>query len=83
MAGACDAMGISYSKGRVIIRRMEKELGFELVERRQGGSGGGSAGLTEKGEQFLEIFARYEKAVKDYAERAFDDHFGKLEVTDQ
>lgn len=83
VAGACDAMGISYSKGRVIIRRMEKELGFELVERRQGGSGGGSAGLTEKGEQFLEIFARYEKAVKDYAERAFDDHFGKLEVTDQ
>ena len=49
VSGACQAIGISYSKGRGIIRRMERELGFELVQRRQGGTGGGSAGLTPTG----------------------------------
>ena len=79
VAGACEAIGISYSKGRGIIRRMEQELGFELVERRQGGSGGGSAGLTEKGGIFLEVFAGYERTVQDYARSIFDDYFSKLE----
>ena len=79
VAGACQAIGISYSKGRGIIRRMEQELGFELVQRRQGGAGGGSAGLTPKGEIFLEIFARYEDAVQNYAENIFHDYFDELE----
>ena len=79
VAGACEAIGISYSKGRGIIRRMEQELGFELVERRQGGSGGGSAGLTAKGGIFLEVFAGYERTVQDYARSIFEDYFSKLE----
>ena len=79
VAGACEAIGISYSKGRGIIRRMEQELGFELVERRQGGSGGGSAWLTEKGGIFLEVFAGYERTVQDYARSIFDDYFRELE----
>lgn len=79
VAGACQAIGISYSKGRGIIRRMERELGFALVERKQGGAGGGSAGLTVKGEIFLEIFARYERTVQDYARSLFEDYFKELE----
>ena len=79
VAGACQAIGISYSKGRGIIRRMEQELGFELVQRRQGGAGGGSAGLTPKGEMFLAVFARYEDAVQNYAENIFHDYFDELE----
>ncbi len=83
VAAACGAIGISYSKGRGIIRRMEQELGFELVERRQGGAGGGSAGLTVKGEIFLEIFARYERTVQDYAAGIFEDYFRELEEIKQ
>ena len=79
VAAACEAIGISYSKGRGIIRRMERELGFELVQRRQGGAGGGSAGLTPKGEMFLAVFARYEDAVRNYAENIFHDYFDELE----
>ena len=79
VTGACQEMGISYSKGRGIIRRMEQELGFELVERRQGGAGGGSAGLTPKGERFLEVFAKYENAVQDYAQSIFHDYFEEPE----
>ena len=79
VSGACEAMGISYSKGRGMIRQMEQVLGFRLVDRMQGGPNGGSARLTEKGEIFLEIYARYEQAVADYAAEIFEDYFGELE----
>ena len=79
VSGACEAIGMSYSKGRGIIRTMERALGFSLVDRVQGGANGGSARLTAKGELFLEIFARYEQSVADYASEIFDDYFGELE----
>jgi len=79
VAGACQAVGLSYSKGRGMIRQMEQELGFSLVDRVQGGATGGSARLTAKGETFLEIYARYEQAVADYAAEIFEDYFGELE----
>ena len=37
MKDACGEMGMSYSKGWKIINRAEKELGYELLERRHGG----------------------------------------------
>ena len=76
---ACQAIGVSYSKGRKMIRNMEKELGFQLVDRVQGGSNGGSARLTEKGERFLECFSAYEQDVKEYAGQIFNRYFQELE----
>ena len=73
---ACEKMGISYSKGRSIIRKMEKELGFELVNRVHGGRDGGKATLTEDGEQFLKAFLEYENKVVQYAEELFKESFG-------
>ncbi|MBR0444354.1 MAG: NTP transferase domain-containing protein [Clostridia bacterium] len=75
---ASDAVGVSYSKARNMIRRMEKELGFMLVERTQGGVSGGCSRLTESGERFLEIFAGYEQAVSDYAGEVFDSCFQEM-----
>ena len=75
---ACGAVGVSYSKARGMIRRMEKELGFMLVERTPGGVSGGSSRLTEAGERFLELFAGYEQAVSDYADEIFDGCFQEM-----
>ena len=75
---ASEAIGISYSKARGMIRGMEKELGFTLVERTQGGISGGSSRLTENGERFLELFAGYEQAVSDYAGRIYESYFHEM-----
>ena len=75
---ACDSIGVSYSKARGMIRSMEKELGFVLVERTQGGVSGGSSRLTGSGERFLELFAGYEQAVSDYAGEIFDSNFQEI-----
>lgn len=78
VAGACDKMGLSYSKGRTMIRRMERELGFPVVERAQGGAGGGGARLTDRGRKLLAAYQAYEADVKQYAQERFADAFRAL-----
>lgn len=72
---ACDYMGISYSKGRGMVDIMEKQLGYNVLERRQGGEAGGSSSLTSKGAAILERYEEYEKKVREYAEKLFYDYF--------
>lgn len=75
VAGACEEMGMSYSKGRGIIRKMEKMLDFPIVERVQGGRGGGSAKLTPRGKELLEAYLAYDQDIKAYAKERFDEAF--------
>jgi len=73
---ACEFMGISYSKGRTIIDIMESQLGYSVLERRQGGEYGGSSVLTPEGKDIMKRFSEYEKSVRKYAEDIFADYFG-------
>lgn len=75
---ACEDMEMSYSKGRKILRNLEQRLGVTIVSRTRGGSGGGSARLTETGEYLLERFAAYERSVRYYAEQQFEVCFADL-----
>lgn len=58
VALASQRMGISYSKCWQMIRGLEREAGFTVVERQAGGSGGGNSELTEKG---MELLRRYRR----------------------
>lgn len=71
---ACEHMGVSYSKGWRRIADMESALGFRLIERMQGGSGGGKSRLTERGEDFM---ARYKQFVQE-SRTATDDIFKRI-----
>lgn len=75
VAGACYEMGMSYSKGRGIIRKMEKMLDMPIVERVQGGMGGGGARLTERGKHLMQAYLAYEQDVKGYAKARFEEAF--------
>jgi len=69
---ASELTGISYSKCRRIIRCAEKELGRQIVVRRQGGTGGGSAGLTPEGLRILALYREFDEKVQAFAAREFD-----------
>lgn len=71
VAPACESLGLSYSKGRGMLRVMEAELGYPVVRCERGGSGGGSASLTPKGARLLQQYTRYENEVRRYAKRRF------------
>lgn len=81
---ACIAMSMSYSKGRKILRNLEERLQVAVVKRNRGGTGGGSACLTDAGIYLLEQFAAYENDVCRYAEQKFDAYFSNLaEILDE
>ena len=77
---ACQRMQLSYSSGWNVIRTLESQLSRPLVERSQGGAGGGKSSLTPAGEQLLTQYEDYVSAVRTQAEALFDDYFrGVLE----
>ena len=75
MKQACKHMALSYAKAWDMLNEMETELGYPVVERRQGGRRGGTTQLTEKGAQFLQRYEQYEQDVKRYAVEHFHELF--------
>lgn len=72
---ACARRGLSYSKGWKIVNGVEKELGFKILERQQGGAGGGEAHLTDQGKQLLSLYEIYSEKVSVAAKEIFEEVF--------
>ena len=73
---ACQRMQISYSGGWNIIRALESQLHFPLLERSQGGANGGESRLTEKGRRLLDCYTRYTAHLRQEAAALFNEYFG-------
>ncbi len=75
LSEACTSMNMAYSKAWKIIKRAEKELKFNLIDRKTGGQGGGGSTLTHEGKEFLQKYLEYRKTINRYAYEAFDSFF--------
>ncbi len=74
---ACRHIALSYSKAWNMLNDLEQELGYEVVERKHGGSRGGKTYLTKEGIEFLEKYQQFEQSVRQYAKDEFDRLFRK------
>ena len=72
---ACQQIGISYSKGWNIIQNAEDGMGCRIVERRPGGTGGGTADVTERGKKLLNLFETYEEQLNQVGGELFEQIF--------
>lgn len=72
---ACSNVDISYSKGSKIIKDIERELGFSILEKRVGGPGGGGSSLTEEGERLVERYSEMTKEMGEELERIYKKYF--------
>ena len=72
---ACEKMGLSYSKGRKMLDRAEKELGYTIVERSPGGKNGGGARVSDEGLKLLEKYERFEKELTETAAEEYREIF--------
>lgn len=75
---ACQRMQISYSSGWNIINSVESQLGYALVERRQGGARGGKSLLTSDGRKLLRLYELFEKDVKVSVGELYDKYFSDI-----
>lgn len=71
-------MQLSYSSCWNLIRTLESQLAFPLVERTQGGSGSSRSTLTRRGRLLLERFDAYEQKLRETALELYDSYFGGL-----
>ena len=71
-------MQLSYSSCWKMIRTLEEQLGYPLLERTQGGAVGGTSILTEHGKVFLKKYMDYDKKVRESAENLFETYFGGI-----
>ena len=75
---ACQRMQLSYSSGWNAINLLEKELGYAVVVRTQGGPKGGRSELTEKGRGLLRAYEAYTQRVRATADELFAEYFPDL-----
>ena len=75
---ACQRMQMSYSSGWNVIRAVESQLSRTLIQRRQGGAGGGKSRLTEDGKRLLGQYDAYLAALREEAARLYDAYFEGL-----
>lgn len=71
-------MQLSYSSCWNIIRTLESQLNYTLIERSQGGAGGSTSILTNRGRQLLERYTAYEQKLKEQANTLYEEYFGGL-----
>ncbi len=75
---ACRRMQISYSSGWNVIRTLEEQFSRRLIERSQGGAGGGKSRLTEEGRALLRAYESYAAELRRTANELFDRFFEGL-----
>lgn len=68
---SAEETGISWSKACHIIRSAEKVLGFNLLVRKTGGSGGGGSELTAEGKEWLFRYEAYKVACREAGRKLF------------
>ena len=75
---ACTRMQISYSSAWNMIRTLESQLCCRLIERSQGGSGGGQSVITAEGRALIDAFRRFCEKLQSEAAACFDEFFGDI-----
>lgn len=72
LMAATEALGITYRKTWGDLKKIEKMLGFNLLEKTRGGKEGGQTILTEKGKKLVHAFAHLHQNIEKDIKVAFD-----------
>lgn len=78
LRGACEQMGLSYSKGWRMIQNLEYQICYEVVSRHKGGQAGGYSYLSPRGEQLLDDYSAYIRECNEAIRPIFEKYFGNI-----
>lgn len=71
----CMETGISYTKALRMLRKIEQELGFEVVNSVKGGNLHGGTSLTKRGEELVRVYKEVEEELAKKAQELVDEKF--------
>ena len=75
LSEAYKIMGLSSSKGWKIIKKVEKDLGFEVFVTVVGGKDGGHSSLSIEGQEFLDRYNAFVKELNLESDKIFKKYF--------
>lgn len=75
LSKACQQMGMSYTKGRKMIAKMEEQLGAPVLETQQGGKTGGFSHLTKEAKQMMHSYCAFHEEAEAALQEIFRKHF--------
>ncbi len=78
LVGACEKMGITYRRTWNDIKKIEKMLGFHLLETVRGGQEGGSSKLSPEGRQLVKAFDAFHRRMDKIMQKEFVKLLGDL-----
>jgi len=82
LMGACRRMGMSYSKGKIVITLMEEQLGYPVLESRKGTLKGGYPGgysiVTKEGKELMRRYANLCSEARIYLRELYKKHFTNI-----
>jgi len=71
LVSACENMGITYRHTWNDLRKIEKMLGFQLLETVRGGQEGGSTRLSEEGRRLVKAFDVFHERMDNIMQQEF------------
>ncbi|MCR5731696.1 MAG: LysR family transcriptional regulator [Sphaerochaetaceae bacterium] len=73
-------MDISYSKALLMINRLEKHLGKNVIERKKGGQDRGGASLSPFGQSFIKLYNSFQDEAKKRTEEPYREFVRNLDI---
>ncbi len=70
-------MKMSYRQAWDLVRMLEENLGFPLLERQAGGSQGGGSSVTGEGKKIMCRYKKFRQKATISMETLFDQYFGE------
>ncbi len=80
LMAATEALDITYRKTWGDLKKIEKTLGFKLLERTRGGKEGGQTILTEKGRKLVLAFSQFHQNIEKDIKMAFDTFINEADL---
>lgn len=72
---AAEEMGMSYSHAWNLVKKLEHQLGFKLLNFQVGGVDGGGAFLTPEARDMMKRYQSFMKEASEMLEQLFKKHF--------
>lgn len=78
LKAAAEALGMSYRKAWGDLKKAERYLGVDLIEKLRGGRMGGGTRLTSTGREWMAAYSRFRSVVEKAVSRGYEKHIANL-----
>ncbi len=75
LSEAAKAMNMSYNKAYNLMKSIEENLGYKLIESKSGGARGGGSTLTKNAQILMETYEKFNEECEEELKRIFNKYF--------